>query len=1012
MFESVAKFIFIKFLDKIKLESFLSTFSRDTMEGLYYPDHGDPAFQQKIGSMAEFQEFRVPDVAKVANISEYEQRVAKACGGFEKAIYQQLVQHYLSYQSPYRGILLFHGLGVGKTCSAITIAEALLQDDRNLYTANDPPVWVVLPTALHDAFESQICQVTKLMDPEAVFDQCTGDTYKRMVHSAKDEATMTKKVEQLIKQRYKLLTYEGFASEVAKRKDGICDKVIIVDEAHNLRVQESDKRAANALIDVAKLGVNNRIILLSATPMYNDTDEIFWLLSVLTENDKRIVLRKLPTLYNQKGERNESVFKLLKQLASEYISYIRGTNPFTFAARLSPAKSGVTMYQEDSNSEWLQHIRDGLVPTEMSDVQRKAITKLSKSDAILHQANNICFPGSSGVHIGRDGFNTVFTAVDDADPIQVKYKKGYEDTLCPDDDHLGKYGPKLKSICDLIAKTDGIVVVYSQFVWGGIVPLACALEHMGFERYGTRNMIKNPKILQPEVRYPGIPFPKYCILSGDPKVMKSGKHEIDRMVAAINHPNNLHGENVKVVLMSPVAGEGLSLRNVREVHIMDPWYHLNKLDQVIGRAIRTCSHTALPLEERNVTVFLHVATNTKKESTDIHSYKIAARKAKQMDEVESIIRDASMDCSLLQNVNYFPKGLFGFDLIFKTSRGAFVPFTLGDDEIYAPKCNTETKGRAEMIKPKEAFRHLIPLGIQRLRKHIKSHSQEIFFPRSTLLQVIGLSEELGSIVLYNATKGGILVAHRDGFVIVNNKNEPSAKRVLLVSPKTKTEENKGAKEDTCQIVKVFEGIPVDQPHVATLMMYLSMDSKCWRVFAKEVCQHGIEHYHTIKKHISLLAKQGCFVRHKELPKFKNPGKMEYIGFVDIFDKSNFTLYDQEKGSFRDATESEVVAIKKDRQEVTPPVKLDALYGALEAKTSKKDEIARFDIKLYVPGPNAEKRRGVVCTSTKKGEMQKNLESLGVKVDIDALTKEQICFTLALELLQRKRLYLLPTSKPV
>ena len=40
-------------------------------------------------------------------------------------IYQTLVQQYLSYETPYRGLLVYHGLGTGKTATAISLAEGL-----------------------------------------------------------------------------------------------------------------------------------------------------------------------------------------------------------------------------------------------------------------------------------------------------------------------------------------------------------------------------------------------------------------------------------------------------------------------------------------------------------------------------------------------------------------------------------------------------------------------------------------------------------------------------------------------------------------------------------------------------------------------------------------------------------------------------------------------------------------------------------------------------------------------
>ena len=44
---------------------------------------------------------------------------------FEPTTFQKFVRDYLSSSSPYRGLLLYHGLGSGKTCTSITVAENL-----------------------------------------------------------------------------------------------------------------------------------------------------------------------------------------------------------------------------------------------------------------------------------------------------------------------------------------------------------------------------------------------------------------------------------------------------------------------------------------------------------------------------------------------------------------------------------------------------------------------------------------------------------------------------------------------------------------------------------------------------------------------------------------------------------------------------------------------------------------------------------------------------------------------
>ena len=44
--------------------------------------------------------------------------------------HQKIVRDYISTYSPYRGVLLFHGLGSGKTCSSVAIAEGLKSDKQ------------------------------------------------------------------------------------------------------------------------------------------------------------------------------------------------------------------------------------------------------------------------------------------------------------------------------------------------------------------------------------------------------------------------------------------------------------------------------------------------------------------------------------------------------------------------------------------------------------------------------------------------------------------------------------------------------------------------------------------------------------------------------------------------------------------------------------------------------------------------------------------------------------------
>lgn len=974
------------------------------MNDLVFPDHGDPQFQEKIAELEEFQILAPPPTPFVATLEDYKSRVDQYCGGFEKMLYQHLVQQYLSHRTPYRGLLLYHGLGVGKTCSAITIAEGFLSHNIiQKQRKGDSPIWVVLPQTLQDGFQQEIFQSASLLKDSDIFDQCTGDTYRRMVHHVK-EADLEKKIVQWVRRRYKMMTYDGFASEVEDlKKKGILEevltnKVIIIDEAHNLRTEETDKRAADALLEVATTGVNTRITLLSATPMYDKADEILWLLSVLTANDGRTFPIQ-SSLYHSTGKRNEENFKLLRQLSSEYISYIKGTNPFTFAVRLSPKDSNIPIYTRPS---WTRTIRDGLISSPMTSVQAETMSTLKKSDATFRQAANICYP--SAAKVAEKGFFGVFERLDQQDPLQVKYIQSKKDALLPGP-KLASIAPKINQICSLIRQSEGLVVIYSQFIWSGVLPMAIALEHMGFTRYGAPNIVRNATV-EHRVTYPDIPAPTYCILSGDRTVM--GNLSIPRIVDKIKDRSNIHGQKIKVVIMSPVAGEGLSLRNVREVHVLDPWYHFNLLEQVIGRAIRTCSHTMLPVEERNVTVFLHALTHEDQETIDLRSYEIAATKLSQTEEVQSLIKNHSMDCPLLKNVNFIPKSTFGFDVVLRTSRGVGVPYHFGDQDHHAPACKVMSKHSNQMTMRKEVVQHLVPTGLQRLRKFFLARPNESAWTADQLIEFLQLHKTVARIILAEAIEspefipGYRLQEHRKTIRKVPIPPQLTPSKVIISKQRKVVEIHD--KMDTIAQKSTKDSI------VAIIDIYKAFEPNSWTAFAKKVLELGSALPASISRHVELLANQGAFIRSRELPSLRNTAP--YIGYINIFNSNALTgiVYDAANQLYRELLPSEVETLQRNRIEVQRPSN-QMLYGVLEPQESK-GEIKTFEIKLWLPEETAGKRRGVVCSSLNRNDILRYLSELK-KMDPEKKkpTKDSLCLTLGETLLRNNRLLIYPLWKP-
>jgi superfamily II DNA or RNA helicase len=78
--------------------------------------------------------------------------------------------------------------------------------------------------------------------------------------------------------------------------------------------------------------------------------------------------------------------------------------------------------------------------------------------------------------------------------------------------------------------------------------------------------------------------------------------EIKKTLARLRRRENLNGEDIRVIVASPKVSEGVDFRYVRQIHVLDPWFNMSRIEQVIGRGMRTCSHSLLPFEEQNCTV--------------------------------------------------------------------------------------------------------------------------------------------------------------------------------------------------------------------------------------------------------------------------------------------------------------------------------------------------------------------------------------------------------------------------
>ena len=676
-----------------------------------YPYYNEPDFIQRISEKAEF--FHQKNLFDEKNLEN-------ACSPteFELGKHQEFLKNFINETTPYKGVLVFHGVGVGKTCTAITISNSF----RDVYRRKHKKIICLVSENIKPGWMKQI------YDPTKGTNQCTGDSFHSLVtnldnHLGETDIQKQKKTKKLIKEFYDFYGYGKFSNMVKRmietpiKNKGLTlkerinhekqviqsyfsDRLLIIDEVHNLRSEkESDKTMTRDVLryleKVIKYSKNLRLVLLSATPLFNQPTEITWILNLLLKNDNRSIISD-SDLFSKEGKLTQQGKDLLYKKSRGYVSYLRGENPVSFPIRLYPDSNN------DKACNLLEYptidMKDTKIPpydrflklykTKIVGIQKivydsyidslNPSAKLSPMERrIGNQILNMVYPIKGMIQrgipqkdvmtakkmYGIEGLRGIMNSSIKNKIKKYTYKKEYLQEFpipCFDSSKIGSYSSKIKQIVSGIQQSKGIVFIYSEYISGGIVPLALALEHAGYGKYGNKNLWNYPEwkpgndsLRKQPVDHLGnkttlAKQAKYIILSGDNELSPNNEEEIKELVTE----KNKYGESIKIILGTVVTSEGLDLKNIREVHILEPWFHIFRLEQIIGRAIRRCSHKDLPKEERNVTVYHHVGYGIKnKETIDGETYRLAEEKAINIGEIETILKTNAIDCFLNKGSN-------------------------------------------------------------------------------------------------------------------------------------------------------------------------------------------------------------------------------------------------------------------------------------------------------------------------------------------------------------------------
>ena len=633
----------------------------------------------------ELSETQVQPLPAKADIPTLRRMREEACQSslafdFKLQPQQRFLRRVLSPDAPTQGLLMVHGTGTGKTCTAIQIAEEYIlrpefQDKRVLVIANP---------SVQDNFKGQIFDIDRVsIDPDGIVlsKQCTGRRYldiiqrsmPRALRSAEAESrdAIKKATGRILKEFYEFQGYASFGNELDRQRlsktpgdldvwihDTFDHRLVIVDEAHNLRTTtETDtdaKIVSDALRLIVKKAVGMTLVLLTATPMYDQYDEIVDYFNMFLWNEKKQPANeslKIGSFFQASGQfLNEEREAAFRALCETYVSYVRGENPFTFPFRLPPPAEMVVEPRSQLT----------LTANVMSKTQADIVEPLTLK--AISEPRLIC--------VLPDGksFSETFQKTDD----QFKYKTKTQ-FLAPS--KVAEYSAKFKTILSCIESGKGVVFVYSNIVEQGAQLFAMCLEEHGFlPAFGNSLMAETSG----EVRKGS--KGKYVLFTSD-----TGDVEIKRALTRLRRKENVDGEDIRVIVASPKVSEGVDFKFVRQIHILDPWFNMSRIEQVIGRGMRTCSHAALSFEEQNCTVYLHVCKSPDgKVSLDEKIYRdIVEPKAVRIAKVKQILMESAMDCSLEKPVNVLPKEWANLDVPQVRSQGG-TSVTLKLKQMTAP----------------------------------------------------------------------------------------------------------------------------------------------------------------------------------------------------------------------------------------------------------------------------------------------------------------------------------------
>lgn len=647
-----------------------------------------------------FKKYKLPKIFRVPG--EDPCRKSDVNEKLELRKYQEFIGQYLNPHGPYNEILLYHGLGSGKTATSINLLNILYAYNHSINMI------ILIKASLRDDPWMKDLNVWLGRDP------------------SEENAESVNKLVRF--QNIHFIHYDSpFADssfiELMKKIDTSKQTIYVIDEVHNFirnvysNIKNKGKRAQviyDYIIKDRKENKNNKLVLISATPGINTPYELALMFNMLRENtfpgSEAEFIRMFITdsMYPILSPQKKNLFQ---RRIMGLVSYYIGSTPDLFAKQ---ELENVNLEMSDQ-----QYIVYRVFEELENKIQTKA-RRFGKSSQLYRtytrQACNFVFPYINSKINGEtrprpnafriseklaqdllkgaitlaDKFGTesdkeinsedteylhkymkeleyfvsetekYFMKINESDleightlrmdvdefisgfdsKYDGSFKKFYENPEKKSKLFTALYdsSPKMLAIVFLVAVSPGKAMIYTNYV---------IMEGIDMLKVYFRLIGFNDYTIAKHNM-------GYCEYHG-----RMDKNTRLRVKDFFNNVDNIRGNKCKVILLSPSATEGIQLYGIRQEHLLEPYFTEVRMVQVIGRGLRMCSHVDLPMEDRTLKVYRYKVvkpsvldeTDTNRATTDEIIEDLAKAKDNLIQSFLTPMKEVAVDCSLFSEHN-------------------------------------------------------------------------------------------------------------------------------------------------------------------------------------------------------------------------------------------------------------------------------------------------------------------------------------------------------------------------